>query len=165
MLQIYHNQIKKDIKVIREYQDVPEIWCYPDELMQVWTNLIHNGIQAMKGKGTLKIAIYRQDSSAKDIPISDRQTLLESVLISPGDFSNSDWDFLKLEITDSGCGIPPESQTKIFEPFYTTKPAGEGSGLGLHISQQVINKHQGGIGVRSQPGKTTFTVWLPINNC
>ncbi len=165
VLQIYHNQIKKDIKVIREYQDVPEIWCYPDELMQVWTNLIHNGIQAMKGKGTLKIAIYRQDSSAKDIPISDRQTLLESVLISPGDFSNSDWDFLKLEITDSGCGIPPESQTKIFEPFYTTKPAGEGSGLGLHISQQVINKHQGGIGVRSQPGKTTFTVWLPINNC
>ena len=165
VLQIYHNQIKKDIKVIREYQDVPEIWCYPDELMQVWTNLIHNGIQAMKGKGTLKIAIYQQDSLAKNIPISDRQTLLESALISPEGFSNSDWDFLKLEITDSGCGIPPESQAKIFEPFYTTKPVGEGSGLGLHISQQVINKHQGGIGVRSQPGKTTFIVWLPINNC
>ena len=132
VLQIYHNQLKNDIQVIREYQPIPEIWCYPDELMQVWTNLIHNGIQAMKGKGTLTIAVYQEK------------------------------DLAKVAITDQGCGIPLEAQDKIFEPFYTTKPAGEGSGLGLHISQQVMAKHHGGIEVQSQPGKTSFTAWLPI---
>ena len=133
VLQIYHNQLKSNIQLIREYQPIPEIWCYPDELMQVWTNHIHNGIQAMKGKGTLTIAVYQEK------------------------------DLAKVAITDKGCGIPLEVQDKIFEPFYTTKPAGEGSGLGLHISQQIMAKHHGGIEVISQPGNTTFTAWLPIH--
>ncbi|MEM7594836.1 MAG: ATP-binding protein, partial [Cyanobacteria bacterium P01_A01_bin.83] len=60
-------------------------------------------------------------------------------------------------------GIPPELKEQIFEPFFTTKPTGEGSGLGLHISQKIIDKHQGSIKVDSQPGKTTFTVLLPLN--
>jgi signal transduction histidine kinase len=100
--------------------------------IQVWTNLIHNGIQAMAGKGVLSIAVFAQD------------------------------DALVTQITDSGGGIPPDVEARIFEPFFTTKPIGEGSGLGLHISQQIINKHQGRIEVASQPGQTTFSVWLPI---
>ncbi|HHP7230089.1 MAG TPA: sensor histidine kinase [Xenococcaceae cyanobacterium] len=134
VLQIYHNQLKNDIQVIREYQPTPKIWCYPDELIQVWTNLIQNGIQAMNGKGTLIIK------------------------------TDQEQDWLKVEITDTGCGISAETQDKIFEPFYTTKPVGEGSGLGLHISQKVMAKHQGSIEAKSQPGKTTFITWLPIQN-
>ena len=133
VLQIYHNQIKKDIELIRQYQTVPKIWCYPDELMQVWTNLIHNAIQAIKQAGTLKI------STAKD------------------------GDRLKVSIADTGGGISPEIQARIFDAFYTTKPAGEGSGLGLHITQQIIKKHQGDIKVTSEPGNTIFSVWLPIS--
>ena len=66
-----------------------------------------------------------------------------------------------VEITDSGGGIPDEIKPRIFEPFFTTKPAGEGSGLGLDICKKIIEKHQGKIEVESQPGRTTFRVWLP----
>ncbi|GAB4539627.1 MAG: hypothetical protein Tsb0014_30270 [Pleurocapsa sp.] len=133
VLEIYHNQIKRDIEVIRNYEQLPEIWCYPDELIQVWTNIIHNGIQAIKERGKIEIATERLENG------------------------------VKVQITDSGCGIPPDVQAKIFDPFFTTKPMGEGSGLGLHISQRIIEKHQGSIAVDSQPGKTQFSVWLPIN--
>jgi signal transduction histidine kinase len=67
-----------------------------------------------------------------------------------------------VQITDSGCGIEPEIKPRIFEPFFTTKPAGEGSGLGLDIARKIIDKHQGKIEVESKPGRTTFSVWLPI---
>lgn len=132
VLEIYHNQLKQNIEVVRNYQDIPQIWCYSDELIQVWTNLIHNGIQAMKGGGTLTLA-----------------TALENEII-------------KVEITDSGTGIAPEVKEKIFEPFFTTKPIGEGSGLGLHISKKIVDKHQGTITVDSQPGQTKFIILLPI---
>jgi signal transduction histidine kinase len=132
VLELYQNHLKQGIQVNRHYQTLPAIWCYPDELIQVWTNLIHNGIQAMAGKGVLSIVVFAQD------------------------------DALVTQITDSGGGIPPDVEARIFEPFFTTKPIGEGSGLGLHISQQIINKHQGRIEVASQPGQTTFSVWLPI---
>ncbi|NER01773.1 MAG: GAF domain-containing protein, partial [Okeania sp. SIO3C4] len=131
VLDIYHNYLKKGVKVIRHYQDIPKIICYPDELVQVWTNLIHNAIQAMDGKGKIEIEV-RQNN--QDIVV---------------------------EITDSGAGIPPEIQDKIFEPFFTTKPAGEGSGLGLEIVKKIIDKHEGKIDFESQPGKTTFRVKLP----
>ncbi len=134
VLEIYHNQIKQNIEVVRNYEDIPEILCYPDELIQVWTNLIHNGIQAMKTGGTLTLT-----------------TTLEN-------------EGIKVEVSDSGSGIPPEIKEKIFEAFFTTKPTGEGSGLGLHISKKIIDKHQGKINVDSQPGQTKFTIWLPVNN-
>ncbi len=134
VLEIYHNQIKQNIEVVRNYQDIPEILCYPDELIQVWTNLIHNGIQAMKTGGTLTLT-----------------TTLEN-------------EGIKVEVSDSGSGIPPEIKEKIFEAFFTTKSTGEGSGLGLHISKKIIDKHQGKINVDSQPGQTKFTIWLPVNN-
>ncbi len=134
VLEIYHNQLKQNIEVIRHYQNVPEIRCYPDELIQVWTNLIHNGIQAMKQGGTLTLT-----------------TTLEN-------------EGIKVEVVDSGSGIPLQVKDKIFEAFFTTKPTGEGSGLGLHISKKIVDKHNGTITVSSQPGNTRFSVWLPLSN-
>ena len=133
VLEIYHNQLKQNINVIRCYQEIPNIWCYPDELIQVWTNLIHNGIQAMRG-GDLTITTSEEN------------------------------DGVKVEISDSGSGIPQEITEKIFEPFFTTKPTGEGSGLGLHISKKIIDKHEGTIAVTSEPGHTRFSIWLPQNS-
>ena len=134
VLELYHNQLKQGITVLQTYQPVPKIPCYPDELNQVWTNLIYNAIQAMEGEGTLKLSVFQQQ---------------EDVVI---------------EITDTGCGIPLEIQDKIFEPFFTTKPMGEGSGLGLDIVHKIVKKHQGEIDFRSQPGQTTFQVSLPIES-
>ena len=70
--------------------------------------------------------------------------------------------YIIVQITDSGCGIPKKIQDRIFEPFFTTKPSGEGSGLGLDIVKKIVDKHQGNIEVESRPGKTIFSVWLPI---
>ena len=134
VLEIYHNQLKHNINVVRRYQELPDVWCYPDELIQVWTNLIHNGIQAMKGGGELTIATSEENNG------------------------------VKIEISDSGNGIPEDIKEKIFEPFFTTKPTGEGSGLGLHISKKIIDKHQGTIAVISEPGHTRFSIWLPQNS-
>jgi signal transduction histidine kinase len=108
------------------------VLCYPDELNQVWTNLLHNALQAMGHKGVLKIDVKHQDNV---------------ILVS---------------ITDSGQGIPPEIMPRIFEPFFTTKPPGEGSGLGLDIVQKILEKHQGELQVESVPAKTKFTIALPI---
>ena len=132
VLELYRNQLKQGVEVTRSYQPLPPIWCYPDELMQVWTNLIHNAIQAMAGKGRLEIVIAGRD------------------------------DQVVVQVTDSGCGISPEIQARIFEPFFTTKPTGEGSGLGLDIVKKIVDKHAGFIEVESQPGRTIFRVWLPI---
>ena len=133
VLTLYHSQFKQGVEVIKNYEDSPKILCYPDELNQVWTNLIHNALQAMDYKGILAINVMRQEP------------------------------FLLISITDSGKGIPPEFLPKIFQPFFTTKPPGEGSGLGLDIVKKILEKHQGKIEVESVPGKTTFTVFLPIN--
>ena len=135
VLTLYHNQLKHGVEVVRNYPEgLPLIPCYADELNQVWTNLIHNALQAMDNRGTLTIDIGCQD------------------------------DRLQVGITDSGTGIPPEIQAKIFDPFFTTKPPGEGSGLGLDIVQKIVTKHDGTIAVESVPGKTTFTVSLPLDN-
>ena len=132
VLTLYHNQLKHGIELTTNYQKIPEILCYPDELNQVWTNLIHNAIQAMNNQGQLDIMVFSQ---------------AEQVVV---------------QITDSGVGIPDEIKDRIFEPFFTTKGAGEGSGLGLDIVKKIINKHNGNIMVESQPGKTTFSIALPI---
>jgi signal transduction histidine kinase len=134
VLTLYHNQLKQGVEVIRNYEKfLPLVLCYPDELNQVWTNLIHNALQAMENRGSLIIEVKQQEAW---------------VLIS---------------ITDNGKGISPEIRSRIFEPFFTTKPPGEGSGLGLDIVKKIIEKHEGTIEVNSVPGQTTFTVSLPIN--
>ncbi|TAG91503.1 MAG: GAF domain-containing protein [Oscillatoriales cyanobacterium] len=132
VLTLYQNQLKQGIEVIRNYQDLPQIRCYFDELNQVWTNLIHNGLQAMNNRGTLTIDAREQNGC---------------ILVS---------------ITDSGEGIPEDIKAKIFQPFFTTKPPGEGSGLGLDIVRKIVEKHGGMIEFESMPGQTTFTVSLPI---
>ncbi|MEO1741050.1 MAG: ammonium transporter [Cyanobacteria bacterium J06629_9] len=132
VLTLYHNQIKYGVTVERHYQDLPQIGCYFDELNQVWTNLIHNALQAMDNRGTLTVE------------------------------AATETDGLVVRITDSGSGIPPEVQDRIFQPFFTTKAPGEGSGLGLDIVRRIIEKHHGSISVHSIPGRTTFTVKLPF---
>ncbi|MCC5944250.1 MAG: PAS domain S-box protein [Bernardetiaceae bacterium] len=130
---LYHNQIKQGIEVTQDIEEgIPPILCYPDELVQVWTNIINNAIQAMNGKGTLHIGLAKQEKN------------------------------LLVIIRDNGPGIPVEIQDKIFEPFFTSKKAGEGSGLGLDIAKKIIEKHEGKIWFDSVLGKgTTFFISLP----
>ena len=141
VLTLYHYEMKHSIEVVRHYEPVETMLCYPDELVQVWTNLIHNAIQAMQGKGRLEISI-------NPVKTHGRASLQSGILV---------------EITDSGPGIPDAIKDRIFESFFTTKSAGEGSGLGLDICRKIVEKHQGAITVDSQPGKTTFNVFLPVS--
>lgn len=149
VLTLYYNQLKHGIEVVKHYDDVPAIPCYPDELNQVWTNLIQNAIQAMNSQGTLEITVSQQHS-----PLEGGRGV--------SSFEGGQGDYIVVKMTDSGCGIPEEIRERIFESFFTTKPAGEGSGLGLDIVQKIIDKHQGKIELESRPGKTTFSILLPI---
>lgn len=134
VLTIYHNQLKHGIIVDKKFNNVPELMCYPDELNQVWTNIIHNAVQAMDGKGKLTIEIKTENKN------------------------------LIVSFQDTGGGIPDEIKDKIFTPFFTTKAAGEGTGLGLDIIRKIIEKHKGKITFDSITGKgTTFFVYLPLN--
>lgn len=132
---ILQNKLKAGITVRREYaKDLPAIQAYGSELNQVWTNIIDNAIDAMGGKGTLMVRARRDGS------------------------------WVVVEIEDDGPGIPEELQSRIFDPFVTTKPPGEGTGLGLNISRNlVVQKHRGEISVSSEPGRTCFDVRLPID--
>ncbi|NJM57809.1 MAG: GHKL domain-containing protein [Synechococcales cyanobacterium RU_4_20] len=131
VLELYCNQLKRGVEVIFNYQALAEIQGYPDELIQVWNNLIHNAIQAMEGKGMLTITTTMHG------------------------------DQVIIKIQDTGQGIDPIHQERIFEPFFTTKAQGEGSGLGLHIVKKIIEKHQGKISLTSQPGDTCFMIQIP----
>jgi signal transduction histidine kinase len=130
---LYSNQIKQGIEVSKNFERIPEILCYPDELNQIWTNILHNAIYAMDLKGKLDVRAYVEN------------------------------DFVVVSITDSGKGIPPEDIKEIFNPFFSTKPIGEGTGIGLDIVKRIVEKHDGKIEVESIPGKTTFRVFLPIH--
>jgi len=133
VLTLYYNQIKHGVELIKEYEEIPPIQCYPDELNQVWTNIVHNALQAMENKGTLKVALFQRDNYAV------------------------------VSITDNGKGIPDDIKDQIFTPFFTTKPAGEGSGLGLDIVKKIVEKHDGKIEVESELGKgTSFSILLPL---
>ena len=133
-LQIFSHRLKSGIEVRRCYdRTLPQINAYGSELNQVWTHLIDNAIDAMDGKGRLKIATTR------------------------------DGNAVCVEIADSGTGIPPEIQSRIFESFFTTKPVGQGTGLGLDIVRRIVeNRHQGTITLESQPGETRFSIRLPL---
>ncbi len=137
VLTLYYNQLKRGVDIVRHYAPVPPVWCYPDELNQVWTNLIHNAIQAMDNRGTLTITVEAEPAAGADA--------------------------IQIRFSDTGKGIAPEIQPRVFEPFFTTKSAGEGSGLGLHVVQQIIDKHQGRISFTSEPGNTTFQIVLPCH--
>ncbi|MEM9217570.1 MAG: ATP-binding protein [Cyanobacteria bacterium P01_F01_bin.150] len=151
-LTLYHHQIKRGVDVKREFDPLPLVQCYADELAQVWTNLIHNALQAMSHHGTLTIAACPISLATLDSPIPKN-------IKNTGKASDQG---VQISITDTGTGIPDEIQHRIFAPFFTTKAMGEGSGLGLDIVKKIIQKHHGHITVASKPGQTTFTVTLPI---
>lgn len=133
VLTIYHNQLKYGIAVQRNFaQNLPPVRVNPDELSQVWTNLLQNAIQAMNGEGELLVEVLDKG---------------ERALVA---------------IQDSGPGIPPEIQEKIFQPFFTTKKQGEGTGLGLDICKKIVEKHGGEMWFESEPGRTRFMVSLPV---
>lgn len=133
-LNIVWNELKYTASVHRNFGHLPKIDCYPQELNQVFMNLLVNAGQAITSQGTIRINTWEED---------------DSILIS---------------IADSGCGIPKEAIKRIFEPFFTTKEVGKGTGLGLSISYDIVKKHNGELLVTSEEGKgTTFTVKLPIH--
>ena len=108
--------------------------CYPGDLNQVWTNIIDNAIQAMEGHGTLTLRTMRENE-----------------------------EMIRVEICDDGPGIPADIVNNVFNPFFTTKPFGEGTGLGLDLARRIIvEKHHGDLRVQSQPGNTKFIVVLPL---
>ena len=132
-LVILRHKTKEGIHITRDYApDLPRIEAYGSELNQVWTNIIDNAVDAMNGRGDLTLRTRAADGK------------------------------VTVEIEDTGPGIPKEIQARIFEPFFTTKPPGQGTGLGLHISYTIVNKHYGQLRVESQPGRTVFSVTLPV---
>ena len=131
-LTILNHKLKHGVVVKRDYQPVLLVNSFGSELNQVWTNIIDNAIDAMHGKGELRVRTYREDGCAV------------------------------VEIADNGVGIPPDVQPHIFEPFFTTKGVGQGTGLGLDTVQRIVKKHRGNIEVTSTPGDTRFQVWLPL---
>jgi two-component system, NtrC family, sensor kinase len=131
-LTLYQNYFKYGIEIVKEYAELPPILCFPDELNQVWMNLIHNALQAMDYQGTLTLSVMATE---------------QAIVVC---------------ITDSGKGIEPETLPRIFDPLFTTKPIGEGTGLGLSIVKRIIEKHDGTIEVLSAPGHTNFCIMLPI---
>jgi len=132
-LTILNHKLKRGVVVERDYQRVPLLVnSFGSELNQVWTNIIDNAIDAMGGKGELRVRTYRDDNC------------------------------VVVEIADNGPGISPDIQSHIFEPFFTTKGVGEGTGLGLDTALRIVKKHRGNIQVSSKPGDTRFQVWLPL---
>lgn len=138
-LVILNNRMKGAIAIIRQYDKLPSIECYPAQLNQVFLHIIENAIDALLSSP------YQEN---KQIAIQTEKVSLNSITI---------------RIRDNGCGIPPEINNKIFDPFFTTKPVGQGTGLGLSISYKIIEKHQGKIQFSSQMGQgTEFIISLPI---
>lgn len=135
-LTILHHKIKSGIEIIREYDPhLPHITVYGSELNQVWTNLIDNAVDALEGHGHIWIRTRTDDGN----------------------------NHIVVEIADDGPGIPPEVQSRIFEPFLTTKGVGKGTGLGLSISYRIaVEMHKGQITFFSKPGDTRFQVRLPV---
>ena len=135
LVMLGHKLKRKNITLERAYSpDLPPVNAFAGELNQVWTNLADNAIDAMSDHGVLRVETARDGGTAV------------------------------VRVIDNGVGIPPEVQSRIFEAFFTTKPLGEGTGLGLDIVQRIVAQQHGGtVDVESEPGRTVFTVRLPID--
>ncbi|MEZ4517335.1 MAG: CoA-binding protein [Chloroflexota bacterium] len=134
-LTMLHHRLKNNVTIVREYaDDLPIIQAYGSELNQVWTNLISNALDAMEEQGEITISTQRRG------------------------------EWVQVEIGDTGPGIPEDVQERIFDAFFTTKPPGKGTGLGLNISYNIIvYQHMGEIHVASRPGQTVFRILLPLD--
>lgn len=131
ILRLFATSTKGGIRVVREFEPVPTLVCKRDKLQQVWINLVSNAIQAMGGKGTLTIGLAPRGKGSE------------------------------VRVEDTGTGIPPDVAANLFTPFFTTKPKGSGTGLGLTICRRIVEEHGGKIEFESVPGRTVFRVWLP----
>ena len=124
----------QNVSLRREYEDdLPQIPGRGGELNQVWTNLVDNAIDAVDGRGSIILRAYVQGGR------------------------------VVVEVVDDGPGIPRQAQGRVFEPFYTTKEVGSGTGLGLDIVRRIVTGHGGEVFVQSEPGETRFTVRLPLD--
>ncbi len=132
-LALVAHELKGRIRVVKEYGDLPEIECYPDQLNQVFMNILVNAAQAIEGPGEIRIRTWR------------------------------DLETIRISISDSGRGIPADLAAKIFDSGFTTKKVGEGTGLGLSISTRIVHAHGGRIELESRAGRgSTFTIVLPV---
>lgn len=132
-LTLVHHKLKNRIRVHREFGEIPLLNCYPNQLNQVFMNMLVNAIQAIEGEGDIFIKTYIQH---------------ETIIV---------------EIRDTGKGIPKENLSRIFDPGFTTKEAGIGTGLGLSIAKQIIEDHAGKIELESEGGKgSIFRIMLPV---
>jgi signal transduction histidine kinase len=128
-IRILWNEIKYKVDVVKDYKASTQLWVDPNQVSQVFLNLILNAVQAIKDKGTVYLSTHEDDK------------------------------YIFIKITDTGDGIKPQDYPRIFEPFYTTK---NGTGLGLSVSKDIIERHKGRIETQSVVGKgSTFTVVLP----
>lgn len=133
-LNIVWNEIKYKATVTRNYGQLPHVNCYPQQMNQVFMNLLVNAAQAIVNRGEIQISTRENNG------------------------------FIEITISDTGQGIPPDKIGKIFDPFYTTKPIGKGTGLGLNLSYSIIKKHNGTIDVQSEVEKgTIFTIRIPVH--
>ena len=131
VLTILQSKIRHHVEVNKDYAKVRPALANAEKLSQVWTNLVNNALQSMEYHGSLSIVI------------------------------EDEGQFLRVDITDSGPGVPDELKDRIFTPFFTTKKPGEGSGLGLEICRAIVEGFGGSISFDSRPGRTTFSVRLP----
>jgi len=132
-LTLLHHEMKNRIEIVKEYGEIPKIHCFPNQINQVFINVLSNASHAIKEKGTIIINTQKEN------------------------------DEVIIRISDDGKGIEKENLEKIFDPRFTTKEAGVGTGLGLSISKKIIEAHNGRMKVRSEVGKgTEFSIVLPI---
>lgn len=133
-LNILRNELKYHCTVVKRYGEVPKVHCLPSQINQVFMNLLANAGQAIEGRGEITITTDQPDPA-----------------------------HVRVTVSDTGKGMPPEVREHIFEPFFTTKPVGKGTGLGLSIAWSIIERHRGRIEVSSEPGKgTAFAITLPV---
>ncbi|TSA55889.1 MAG: GHKL domain-containing protein, partial [Planctomycetaceae bacterium] len=132
-LNVIWNELKYKATVTKDYGKLPEVECYPQQLNQVFMNILVNAAQSIEEKGEIDISTRAFDEN------------------------------IEIKISDTGSGIPEENLTKIFDPFFTTKDIGKGTGLGLNVAYNIIESHNGTIEVESETGKgTTFTIRIPV---
>ncbi len=133
-LNIVWNELKYKATITKDYGELPQVRCYPQQLNQVFINLLVNAAQAIEDQGEIHIATREVDGN------------------------------VEITVSDSGQGIAAENLSRIFDPFFTTKAVGKRTGLGLNVTYNIIKKHHGAIDVRSEPGKgTTFTIRIPVS--
>ncbi len=133
-LNIVWNELKYKAQIVKDYSELPQVKCYPQQLNQVFMNILVNAAQAIQKNG--EIGIVTREIN----------------------------DFIEIIISDTGEGISEKNLNRIFDPFFTTKEVGKGTGLGLNVAYNIIRKHGGEISVKSQVGKgTEFTMKIPIN--